>query len=117
MSRDNTILVISVRINSKPRYMVIHVRAAENFAEYSYFLSYLIGIDKFLRKPGNPTRGGMDYTQSFDTALRIAAKMQKEYVTEYGIQFQDYFDQRGIVITRDGLQLTQEQFSSAEQHK
>jgi hypothetical protein len=117
MSRDNTILVISVYINSKRCYMVIHVQAAENFAEYSCFLSYLMGIDKFMQKSGNPTRGGMNYTQSFDTALRIAAKMQKEHVTEYGIQFQDYFDQRGIVITRDGLQLTQGQTSSAKQYR
>ena len=117
MSRDNTILVIKVYINSKPRYMVIHVQAAENFAEYSYFLYYLMRMDKFMQKPGNPARGGMNYTQSFDTALRIAAKMQEEHVTEYGIQFQDYFDQQGISITQDRLQLTQEQFSSAEQHK
>jgi hypothetical protein len=97
--------------------MVIHVNAAENFAEYSFFLFYLMEIEKFMQKPGNPDRGGMNYTHGFDTALRIAAKMQKKYVTEYGIQFQDYFDQQGISIIQHRLQLTQEQFSSAEKHR
>ena len=67
MSEDGTIQVIKLWCGSKISYMVIYVQAAENFADYSYFLWYLVNGYAALK-----------YTTSPEKAMQIAKKMLKD---------------------------------------
>ena len=99
MSRDDTTLIIAVRIYGRRAYIILQVQAAENFEKFEWLRYYLWS---FVKLP-------IKFTRDLETARKLAQKIDKSAWrggTEYGVR--ELWEHKSTVLELDSQRMPTE---------